>query len=101
MPYTVHNFQSGDILLASELNEMDTQIASNEEALSNTLSSDSIADDYSNTKTYSIGDYCFHDGTLYRCITDISVAENWTAAHWQEAVLSDDVTDLKNQFRIL
>lgn len=28
MPYTPHNFQSGDILLASELNEMDEQIAS-------------------------------------------------------------------------
>lgn len=28
MPYIPHNFQSGDILLASELNEMDEQIAS-------------------------------------------------------------------------
>lgn len=27
MPYTVHNFQTGDILLASDLNEMDEQIA--------------------------------------------------------------------------
>lgn len=28
MPYTAHDFQSGDILMASELNEMDEQIAS-------------------------------------------------------------------------
>lgn len=28
MPYTVHNFQSGDILLADDLNSMDRQIAS-------------------------------------------------------------------------
>lgn len=28
MPYTVHDFQSGDILMAEDLNEMDEQIAS-------------------------------------------------------------------------
>ncbi len=27
MPYTVHDFESGDILTAEELNEMDDQIA--------------------------------------------------------------------------
>lgn len=33
MPYTAHDFESGDILLASELNEMDEQIASMTEAI--------------------------------------------------------------------
>ena len=33
MPYTTHDFESGDILLASELNEMDEQIASMTEAI--------------------------------------------------------------------
>lgn len=27
MPYTVHDFESGDILMATQLNEMDDQIA--------------------------------------------------------------------------
>ena len=27
MPYTVHDFESGDILMATQLNEMDEQIA--------------------------------------------------------------------------
>lgn len=33
MPYTTHGFESGDILTASELNEMDEQIASVTEAI--------------------------------------------------------------------
>jgi hypothetical protein len=28
MPYTAHDFQSGDILMAEDLNDMDEQIAS-------------------------------------------------------------------------
>lgn len=28
MPYTTHDFQSGDILMAEDLNDMDEQIAS-------------------------------------------------------------------------
>ena len=34
MSYVKHNFQTGDILYASELNEMDDQIALNESGLS-------------------------------------------------------------------
>ena len=33
MPYTAHEFESGEILLASELNEMDEQIASITDAI--------------------------------------------------------------------
>ena len=32
MSYTVHNFASGDVIYADDLNEMDEQIAANEEA---------------------------------------------------------------------
>lgn len=33
MPYSTHDFESGDILLASQLNEMDGQIAAVTEAI--------------------------------------------------------------------
>lgn len=33
MSYTVHNFTAGDIIRAADLNEMDTQIAANEDAI--------------------------------------------------------------------
>lgn len=51
---------------------------------------------YSSSATYAVGDYCFHNGSLYRCITPITTAETWTAAHWTAAVLGDDVGDLKS-----
>lgn len=51
---------------------------------------------YSSSATYAVGDYVFHNGVLYRCISAISTAEAWTAAHWTAAVLGDDIGDLKN-----
>lgn len=54
-----------------------------------------IASEYSSSKTYAIGDYVYHNGTLYRCITAITTAEAWTAGHWTAAKLGDDVSELQ------
>lgn len=54
-----------------------------------------IAAEYSSERTYDVNEYVFHSGALYRCITAITTAEEWTAAHWTAAVLGDDVSDLK------
>lgn len=63
--------------------------------------SNATAQDYSTSATYSVGDYVWHDGTLYRCTTAITTAEEWTAAHWTAAVLGDDVGDLKSALSVL
>ena len=55
----------------------------------------SIASVYSNTATYAVDDYCFHEGQLQRCIVPITTPEAWTAAHWVAVELGDDVSDLK------
>ena len=52
---------------------------------------DMIADPYSSSATYSVGDYCSHEGKLYRCTTAISTAEDWTAAHWTETTVEQEV----------
>lgn len=51
---------------------------------------------YSSSATYAVGDYCFHNGSLYRCTTAITTAEAWTAAHWTAVALGNDVSDLKS-----
>ena len=56
-----------------------------------------IAPAYSSSALYAVGSYAWHDGSLYRCITAITTAETWTAAHWTAAVLGDDVGDLKSE----
>lgn len=57
---------------------------------------DLLADDYSTSKTYAVGDYVIYSGNLYRCTTAITTAEAWTAAHWTQAQIGPDVSDLKS-----
>ena len=55
-----------------------------------------IAPAYSSSALYAVGSYAWYDGSLYRCITAITTAEAWTAAHWTVVALGDDVSDLKS-----
>ena len=55
-----------------------------------------IAADYSSSKTYQVGQYAWQGGVLKRCIVPITTAETYTAAHWTNAVLGDDVSALKS-----
>ena len=56
------------------------------------------ANAYSSSATYAVGDYVIHNSNLYRCTTAITTAEAFTAAHWTQVVLGDDVSDLKSDF---
>lgn len=44
---------------------------------------ESLAANYSNIRTYFVGEFCIRSGGLYRCISSISTAESWNAAHWE------------------
>lgn len=65
------------------------------------VKNDIIADQYSSSGTYDVGDYVWHSGYLYKCTTAITAAEEWTAAHWTAAVLGDDVSNLKSAISFL
>lgn len=61
-----------------------------------------VANQYSNTATYSIGDYCLYDGVLYKCIADIDTPEEWDAEHWETVLLTEvtgvsDYNELQNK----
>lgn len=55
-----------------------------------------LATDYSTSKTYKVGDYAWYGGVLKRCIVAITTAESYTAAHWTNAVIGDDLSALKS-----
>ena len=57
-----------------------------------------LAADYSTSKTYKVGDYAWYGGVLKRCISPITTAESYTAAHWTNAVIGDDLSALKSAF---
>ena len=54
------------------------------------------ADEYDSTKTYAVGDLCIYQNTLYRCSTVISTAESWTAAHWTQTTIQDELSTLND-----
>lgn len=62
--------------------------------------SDMIADEYSDSSTYNVGDYCIYNGDLYRCVTAITVSEAWNDLHWVQVQLGDDVSDLKSDLDV-
>lgn len=57
-----------------------TEVAAREAAITQVYSR--IAPDYDNTATYNKNDLVIYQEQLYRCNDDITVAEEWTAAHW-------------------
>lgn len=48
--------------------------------------------------TYPVpfGKYTYYNSNLYRCISPIETSEEFTAAHWTQVKLGDDVSDLKS-----
>lgn len=56
-----------------------------------------VAEAYSTSKTYAVGDYVIHDEEFYRCTTAITTAEAFNSAHWTKLVLTDEVSDLKSE----
>lgn len=46
--------------------------------------------EYDNTATYLSGDLCIYDGSIYQCIKDITVAENFNTSKWKK-VMSGDI----------
>lgn len=55
-----------------------------------------VAPTYSTSAIYAVGSYAWYDGKLYRCTTAITSGETWTSAHWTQANLGSDVSDLKS-----
>lgn len=50
-----------------------------------------IADDFSTSKTYAIGDYAIYAKKLYRCITAITTAGSWDSSKWTEISVMGDL----------
>lgn len=59
-----------------------------------------LAANYDATKTYAVGEYVIYNGGLYRCISAITTAEAWTAAHWSSVTVGKDTSALKSAFEV-
>ena len=56
-----------------------------------------VAANYDSSETYAVGDYCLHDGSLYKCSTAISSPEAWTAGHWTQIKITGELSALNGK----
>ena len=68
---------------ASDTFNITTMLNENWDKIDAAMGAARAAEAYSDAKTYAVGDYCTHEGALYRCTTAITAAEAWTAGHWK------------------
>lgn len=53
-----------------------------------------VAEEFSTSATYNLGDYCIYDNLLYVCIVPISTAGSWTGnTNWLQVLLADEVSE--------
>ena len=57
--------------------------------------SHNIAAEYSEEATYHTGDICLSGGNLYKAKQDINAAEAFTAGHWEEITVGQELTSLE------
>ena len=53
-----------------------------------------IASGYDPTATYVIGDLVIYNNKLYKCVSEITTAEAWTAAHWNETNIGAEISNI-------
>ena len=85
----------GDVFDESTMNNLESRIASafsdDADAIED-ASGKNIAEEYDDTSTYAVEDYCVHEGILYKCTTSIQTAEAWTPAHWTRCLITDEMS---------
>lgn len=59
------------------------------------------AADFSDEKTYAVGDFVTHEDKVYKCVVAVSTAGEWNASNWEESnenqarlPLPDEVADI-------
>ena len=45
--------------------------------------------------SYAVGDYCTHGGKLHKCGTAIPDGEPWTAEHWTETSVAEELAEVR------
>ena len=64
-------------------------------ALINSRHELSFASAYDATVAYDVDDYCIYNNQLYRCISQISMGEAWTPAHWVATSFGAEILAIK------
>ena len=77
-----------------ELRKLDDFFTESNSLLTGIIAAKSIPA-FSSLSTYEVGEIVIYGGVAYKCVTAITPAEEWTAAHWTLATNSDLAARLK------
>ena len=55
-----------------------------------------VSDNFSETDTYDLGDYCIHNNTLYVCINAITTPGPWDLSDWQATNAGIELSSLNS-----
>jgi hypothetical protein len=50
-----------------------------------------IAPAFSSSSTYAVGDYCTHEGLLYKCTTAVTTAGAWDSSDWTAVAVTGEM----------
>lgn len=84
------------LITLGNLTTYDTKIKELIEEGGDATAKEAIADDFSTTKSYAVGEYCFHLGTLYECTT-AHTAGAWNAAHFTATTVGSELSTLNGK----
>jgi len=64
-------------------------------AINENANDKNVSDAYNSNATYSAGDYCIYNTTLYKCNTDIDTPEAFDSTHWTATTVAKELGDNK------
>ena len=62
---------------------------------------ESLADEFSTSSTYEVGEYVRRGGVMYRCITAVTTAGAWDSTKWVEVNIGDELESIKTSIRLI
>lgn len=67
----------------------------NYDSLGNKLEKTSIAEEYSNIKTYDVNEYVIYNGKMYRCKQKILKGESFNSTKWDKCSVGSELSYIK------
>ena len=64
------------------------------QTLVNELETNIVAEEYSSSATYAVGDYCIYNNLLYRCTT--ATTGTWDSTAWVQVIISDEIPTIRS-----
>lgn len=97
MAYTKTNWNNNTApyINNTNLNHIEQGIYDNDTAITKTTNVIGY-DEYDSTSTYNVGDYCIYNNMLFKCLVEISTAEEFNSNHWDVTSINEVIKEVES-----